>query len=156
MDSSIWGPSLWNSLHLITLNYPEKPSYAVRKQYYDFFNNLRYIIPCIYCRKNYIEHLNEIPLEPYLDSRQLLVKWLIDIHNLVNKSLNKSEQHFSNINELYNDLYTRLKSGKNIEKTNYIKFSKIKIIITFLIVIILFFLIRYYYYGNSNLIIEDI
>ena len=151
MDSSIWGPSLWNSLHLITLNYPEKPSYAVRKQYYDFFNNLRYIIPCIYCRKNYIEHLNEIPLEPHLDSRQLLVKWLIDIHNLVNKSLNKPEKSFSNINELYSDIYKRLKSKKIIESESYIKISKTKIILTILIIIILYYSIKYYFSENTTL-----
>ena len=148
MDPSIWGPSLWNSLHLITLNYPEKPSFAVRKQYYDFFNNLRYMIPCIYCRKNYIEHLNEIPLEPYLDSRQLLVKWLIDIHNLVNKSLNKSQKQFYHINDLYNDIILRLSTKKNIESENCKKFSKTKIVITILIIIILYYLIKYYFSEN--------
>ena len=151
MDSSIWGPSLWNSLHLITLNYPEKPSYAVRKQYYDFFNNLRYIIPCIYCRKNYIEHLNEIPLEPHLDSRQLLVKWLIDIHNLVNKTLNKPQKKFNHINDLYNDIILRLSTKKNIESENCKKISKTKIVLTILIIIIIYYSIKYYFSENTTL-----
>ena len=94
MDTSVWGPSMWKTLHLITFNYPEKPSFAQKKQFYDFFNNLRYVIPCVFCRKNYVEHLNQIPLEPHLDNNQQLIKWLIDIHNLVNKELNKPQKSY--------------------------------------------------------------
>ena len=74
MDTSVWGPTMWKTLHLITFSYPEKPSFSHRKQFYDFFNNLRYIIPCVYCRKNYIEHLNEIPIEPYLEQSRKVVE----------------------------------------------------------------------------------
>lgn len=118
MDTKVWGPAMWKTLHLITFSYPEKPSFGQKKQHYDFFNNLRYTIPCIFCRKNYIDHLNEIPLEPHLDNNILLIKWLIDIHNLVNKQLNKPHKTYEKVFSMYRDImaekYTKVIQTKSI------------------------------------------
>ena len=37
MLTSVWGPSLWHSLHTISFNYPVKPSSQDKKNYYIFF-----------------------------------------------------------------------------------------------------------------------
>lgn len=151
MNTSVWGPTMWKTLHLITFSYPEKPSFVQRKQFYDFFNNLRYIIPCVYCRKNYIEHLNEIPIEPYLDNNQLLIKWLIDIHNLVNKKLNKPMKSYSEVFSIYKNMMSEI----NDEKSENKKYSK-KYIIFILIslIIILFFCFLYFKFYNHQVIIN--
>ena len=153
MDTKIWGPCMWKTLHLITFTYPEKPSYAEKKYYYDFFNNLRYVIPCINCRKNYINHLNEIPLDPHLDSKDLLIKWLIDIHNLVNKDLNKPQKKYKDVISHYSKL---IYGKKNLEITNDAKFSKIKYIIIITIFnILILFLLWYYNILSINTINEN-
>lgn len=89
MNPNIWGPSMWLSLHTITLNYPENPSIHDKKAMSDFFTNLQYVLPCQKCSDNYANHLIKFPIENFLGSRDELVEWLIHIHNEVNKQLGK-------------------------------------------------------------------
>ena len=46
------------------------------------------VLPCPTCKDNYKKnHMLELPLtDKILGSKDLLVKWLIDFHNLVNKT----------------------------------------------------------------------
>jgi hypothetical protein len=88
-DPQIWGPSFWYVLHLITFGYPDQPSYIEQRGYHDFFINLQHVIPCLKCRKHYAKHLQEHPIGPYLNTKSNLVKWLVDMHNIINQYLNK-------------------------------------------------------------------
>jgi hypothetical protein len=89
MDPKIWGPFLWYILHIISFNYPVHPSYADKRIYHDFYVNFKDLIPCSTCRKHYNQHLHINPITPALDNRSDLVKWVIQMHNLVNISLGK-------------------------------------------------------------------
>lgn len=89
MDPKIWGPFLWYILHIISFNYPLQPSYADKRIYHDFYVNFKDLIPCSNCRKHYNQHLHNNPITPALDSRADLVKWVIQLHNMVNISLGK-------------------------------------------------------------------
>lgn len=89
-DPQIWGPHFWYVLHLITFGYPDEPSYIDQRGYHDFFVNLQHVIPCYNCRKHYTKHLQEHPIGPYLNTKYNLVKWLVNLHNIVNKALNKN------------------------------------------------------------------
>ena len=89
MNQNIWGPHLWFSLHTISFNYPISPSNNDMKDYKNFFINLENVIPCSVCKKNYIRHLKEHPINDYLDSRKKLVYWVIDMHNMVNAEIGK-------------------------------------------------------------------
>ena len=62
MMTYIWGPSLWHSLHTISFNYPVKPTDKQKKEYLQFFKSLKDVLPCKYCRKNYIENIKVIKL----------------------------------------------------------------------------------------------
>lgn len=84
MDTRFWGPSGWRLLHSITFAYmPRTDKVAVR----EMFNALPYVLPCKYCRFSLSEHMEELPLEPALESRELLTLWLWKIHNRVNAKL---------------------------------------------------------------------
>jgi hypothetical protein len=87
MDPTIWGPGFWLALHTITLNYPNNPSDIQKEEITNFFLNLGHILPCYNCRNNYYKHLKDIPINA--SSKLDLVYWLIDIHNDVNRYLNK-------------------------------------------------------------------
>ena len=89
MDPKVWGPFLWYILHIISFNYPLNPSYADKRIYHDFYVNFKDLIPCANCQKHYRQHLHSNPITPALDSRADLVKWVIQMHNLVNISLGK-------------------------------------------------------------------
>jgi hypothetical protein len=92
MNPKLWGPGKWKFLHKTTLNYPEKPTIKEKNDTKNFFINFKNKIPCAKCRKNYVEHLKKFPITPsVLESRLTLVHWLIDVHNEVNKILNKKQ-----------------------------------------------------------------
>ena len=48
----VWGPSLWMSLHIISMNYPLKPTAIQQKEYKAFFDALKFVLPCGKCLDN--------------------------------------------------------------------------------------------------------
>ena len=62
MLTSVWGPPLWHYLHVMSFNYPVKPTAADKKHYRDFICNLRNVLPCRYCRENLKKNLKMLPL----------------------------------------------------------------------------------------------
>lgn len=85
MKPTVWGPSAWIFLHSITLTYPEKPSDNDKQHIKHFFGTLEYVLPCAKCKNHYYENLKKYPItDTVLESKNNLVKWLIDLHNEVN------------------------------------------------------------------------
>jgi hypothetical protein len=113
MNQNIWGPHLWFSLHTISFNYPLKPSIEDKNNYKNFFLNLQEVIPCSVCKKNYKRHLNEHPLEDYLDNRKSLVYWVIDMHNMVNAEIGKKILSYDIVIKKYEDVYQKKISLNN-------------------------------------------
>lgn len=89
MLPSIWGKSAWTFFHLVTFCYPNNPTEHDKKTYYQFFILFGKVLPCDKCKFNFKKHLKKCPLDKALGSRGLLIKWGIDMHNLVNHSLGK-------------------------------------------------------------------
>jgi hypothetical protein len=89
MDTRFWGPSGWRLLHLITFAYDPRRD---RKSIHAFFDILPFVLPCKFCRAHLIEHYESLPLEPALESRETLSKWLWKIHGAVNTMLRKQGQ----------------------------------------------------------------
>ena len=90
MLPEIWGKYGWDFIHLVTVDYPLNPTDNDKQHYYQFFQNLQYILPCEKCRKQLSQHLINHPLTTSaLASRDTLVKWTIDLHNIVNRSIGK-------------------------------------------------------------------
>jgi len=86
---AIWGPHGWKFMHYVTLGYPDNPTPSDKQNYKDYFISLQMILPCAKCAQNYKRNLSEYPIDNYLESRDHLVKWLIDIHNKVNLETGK-------------------------------------------------------------------
>jgi hypothetical protein len=85
MKPEIWGKPLWVSFHLITVAYPENPTEKDKNHYYVYINSLKYVLPCDKCKKNLKDHLKKYPLtRKVLSCRTNLVRWGIDLHNVVN------------------------------------------------------------------------
>ena len=90
MLTSVWGPSLWHSLHTISFNYPTNPTPEQKKRYLSFFKSLRYVLPCKYCRDNYLKNLKRVPLTmKTMKNRKTLSKWLYLLHEEINNMLGK-------------------------------------------------------------------
>ena len=136
MEPNIWGPPAWLFLHSITFNFPHNPTANDRQNYNNFFYSLQKVIPCPKCRRHYSENLKKIPIR--LQSRDDLIRWLIDIHNAVNKSTNKPTMSYEDVYEKYDKLYNK--------KEDLINDNKIKICIA----IIILFIFGYYIYKNES------
>lgn len=62
------------------------------------FNNLAKFIPCDICREHYKENLSKLNLVKALESNENMNLFIVELHNLVNKSNNergrKLDEHF--------------------------------------------------------------
>lgn len=84
MPPTVWGPIFWATMHIISLAYPVKPSYAEKRAAKEFFRSLTNLLPCPVCREHYAKNLQLMPIEPALDSRDDLIRWVVNLHNSVN------------------------------------------------------------------------
>ena len=155
MNQNVWGPHMWFTLHSITFNYPIKPTNDDKNNYKNFFIYLQNVIPCNICKKNYIRHLKEYPLDNNLNSRVDLVKWMINLHNAVNGETGKKILSYDNVIKKYEDAYQSrnlLSKDYNNDiiytKNIYFNNNNIYYIILFIILVI----ILYVYFSNKIVI----
>lgn len=121
MDPTVWGPKLWFVIHTIALNYPNNPTYEDKRVTEEFFNNLKYTIPCGKCKIHYRQRLERNPIINYLDSKESLFRYTIDIHNQVNKSLGKKIYTYDEVVEIYREHYNK----EDVKKEKrYLAFKK--------------------------------
>ncbi len=79
----------WATFHIVSLGYPDAPTYADKRAAKEFFNALPYLLPCAICREHFAEVLKATPIESWLDNRKSLVNWVYTVHNMVNERLGK-------------------------------------------------------------------
>ena len=53
MNVNEWGPGGWTFLHTITFNYPLNPDLEDKKKYKGFFESVKKMLPCKYCRNSF-------------------------------------------------------------------------------------------------------
>jgi len=86
----VWGPHGWKFIHYVTLSYPENPTPTQKEKYKAFLILLKDVLPCSLCANHYAENLQKLPLtDEVMSSKENLIKWGIDIHNIVNEMKNK-------------------------------------------------------------------
>jgi hypothetical protein len=153
MNQNIWGPPFWLTLHTISFNYPLKPTQQDKINYKIFYTSFQNVIPCSICKKNYIRHLKEHPIDNYLSSRRKLSEWVIDMHNMVNGETGKKILSYDVVVKKYEDIYKKkieldpdnsniiegFSNQNNIQETQNIQgIQRIIYIILFIFLILLF------------------
>jgi len=129
MLTSVWGPSLWHSLHTISFNYPVKPTKLDKKYYKKFIILLKYVLPCKYCRMNFKKNLKSLPLtNKVLKNRYNFSKWMYDMHEHINKMLGKkSGLSYEQVRERYEHFRSRCTiDPTKLEKNKNSKTRKMK------------------------------
>lgn len=127
MLTSVWGPSLWHSLHVISFNYPVKPTKEQKKIYLDFFHSLKHILPCKYCRENYKNNIKKVKLNmSVMKNRETLSRWVYELHEEINSMLGKkSNLTYDMVRERYEMFRARcLNDNKGVKKMKSKKKSK--------------------------------
>ena len=137
-NNNIWGPPAWTFLHTVTYNYPENPTEDDKRNFYNFFMNLQYVLPCEKCKEHYKQNIQKYDLKNSLGSRQELVKWLIDLHNDINRDNGKQVWSYSDVFNKYQRMY---QSDSLI--------NKILIFVIICIVLILIFFLYNIYDGKK-------
>ena len=147
MHPSLWGPQMWYILHIVSFEYPEHPTEYDKRIYHDFYTSLKDVIPCPECRKHYRDHITQYPLTPHLDTRDTLIKWVIQVHNFVNSSLGKPVLSIQQALSIYAQLKTSSPFDKHdteIIKENTINKQYYRIY-TFIILAGIFIIASKYY-----------
>ena len=118
MLTTVWGPSLWHSLHTISFNYPVKPTLQDKKNYKRFIMDLRYVLPCKYCRMNFKRNIKEVPLnDKALKNRNNFSRWMFKLHEHINKMLGKkSGLKYCDVRERYEHFRARCTQDKETVK----------------------------------------
>ena len=114
MLTTVWGPPLWHFLHVMSFNYPVKPSAKDKKHYKNFIMNLQNILPCRYCRENLKKNFKMLPLtNGDLKDRDAFSRWVYKLHELVNTMLGKkSGLKFCDVRERYEHFRSRCTQEK--------------------------------------------
>ena len=118
MLTTVWGPSLWHTLHTISFNYPVKPTQQDKKNYKRFIIDLKFVLPCKYCRMNFKKNLKELPLtQKALKNRNNFSRWMFNMHEHINKMLGKkSGLKYCDVRERYEHFRSRCTQDKDIVK----------------------------------------
>lgn len=123
MMTKIWGPPGWMFLHAVTFGYPYKidpqnlEHLRKKESFRRFFLNVGKVLPCKYCRESYDRFVEEVPIDPYLNSREDLCYWFYMIHNRVNDKLGVPKCNIPNFEEVKKKYETfRAKCKKTTRK----------------------------------------
>lgn len=115
MDVKKWGPCYWYTLHTMAFEFPKEPSEEQKKFALNFISKLYLLLPCSKCSKHYKKMIEDHP--PSIDtfaSNETFSKYMVFLHNEVNKRLQKKVI-------TYEDAYTLYKEKKVCQKCSPIK-----------------------------------
>jgi hypothetical protein len=121
---TVWGPSMWHSLHTLSFNYPVHPTEDDKQHYMDFILNLQNVLPCGKCRKNLIKNLKKLPLTmASMENRETFSKYIYNLHEVINKMLHKkSNLTYENVRERYE--HFRARCVKKNTTSKHVRFSR--------------------------------
>ena len=94
-----WGPRAWRWLHMMAIEYPEKPTPEDRMRAVARIQNFLTNLPCKLCRQHAKEHHAQDP--PTLGSSYQLQNWVWRFHNAVNDRLKKPTVSYPEYLKLY-------------------------------------------------------
>ena len=128
--TSKWGPTYWSYIHMITLNYPNKPTKKERDKHFFMVRNFIDTLPCPTCRNEINNIINDNNLRNSLGSKEKFMKYFWNIHNQVNKRLNKPQLSLKKFKKLYS-------SQTSFSVFKLIKSNKLKNIIIVILLLII-------------------
>lgn len=132
LDPNKWGPKGWFFLHSIALNYPQNPTNRDKQNYKIFFESLQHVLPCQQCAIHYSNNIKNNPIDDFLNDNISINKWLVNIHNIVNKLNDKPELSYNEFLTIYKNIYN------NVSDCNIY----IYLIVAFVLLIVSFYLYK--------------
>jgi hypothetical protein len=136
MNPKYWGKYFWRVIHIVAMSYPLNPTIQDKKTYRDFYFNIGRVLPCSKCMVNYERHFQNIPIDYFLQSRDMLFKWTVHLHNIVNKETGKPQWSLEYAWSYYKS------SEKNVSIEGYHAYSsKLMILVNVIVILIILFIL---------------
>jgi len=100
----IWGPHFWTFFHMLSMRYPQNPTYADQLMIIRLLNSINNVLPCHTCQDHYLQNIKSTPISKNdLKTRDSVATWFIKFHNIVNTMLKKpTADHSTTITRLAN------------------------------------------------------
>ncbi|CAG8433747.1 11075_t:CDS:2 [Ambispora gerdemannii] len=100
-DSETLGRHTWTFLHTMAAYYSDTPTTTQQTMMLSFLRTFSYVYPCWYCA----EHLRDEMLRkpPRVENRNVLSRWMCEMHNGVNQRLGKKIFDCSKVDERWRD-----------------------------------------------------
>ena len=110
VDTSIWGPPLWTVLHIAAQYGPTRGGQA---NWMSLLKALRTGIPCPDCAGHYNAWINSHPIRASLIPGQTfdIGKWILDLHNDVNKRTGKPTWSMAQVVATYSNRIANAKES---------------------------------------------
>lgn len=108
MQTNIWGPAMWMSIHIVSFNYPVQPTLEDKRHYSTWLVHIGTILPCKYCRENFTKNMAaagwrwtrlEDNFDTVMRTRHMFSKFCYLLHDNVNQMLKKSSPPFEQVCE---------------------------------------------------------
>lgn len=135
-NPQVWGPPLWNFLHILSFSYPENPTLEEQQDMRNFFLSLHKVLCCKPCKFSFGEKLNRTEFNDALESRKNLKEWLLKIHNEVNKSNNKP---MYTMHQLEKDIHSKCEECSSSGKKGIFCVNNVLICIAIIVAIVYVF-----------------
>jgi len=109
MLTSVWGPTVWFTLHTISFNYPINPDIETKKNYRNYVLSLQNVLPCRYCRENLKKNFEKLPLTmANMKNRDAFSRYIYNLHEVVNEMLGKkSGLSYEDVRDMYENFRSR-------------------------------------------------
>jgi|ETNmetMinimDraft_19_1059907.scaffolds.fasta_scaffold66892_2 hypothetical protein len=89
INPRLWGPYFWETIHFVAHGYPDNPNDTDKRAYKSFYRNMMKVLPCDKCANSAQTLFSRLKIEPFLNSRNDLIRWTHSFHSAVNDKLGK-------------------------------------------------------------------
>jgi len=100
LDKADWGNPVWFIIHMTPL-YAPGSSIEVYNNLKAMLSCLRFVLPCQKCQMHLADNLGKIDIDNCAHSRDELFKCTWELHNIVNKDLNKYQPTLEEAKNMY-------------------------------------------------------
>ncbi|KAG0605783.1 hypothetical protein M758_9G087400 [Ceratodon purpureus] len=97
------GRATWTFLHTLAAQYPENPTRQQKRDAKDLMSIMTRLYPCKTCAEHFKEVLKAYPVKA--DSGVELAQWMCQVHNVVNRSLGKSQFPCQRVDARWGELH---------------------------------------------------
>jgi len=119
MNTSFWGPAMWDVMFSLAMNYPTRIDLnlaehrEVYTHYVHFFNTIPFILPCKHCRQSSVNVIRKVVPFNFKGRTELMYS-IYMWKALVNDKLNKQNHHgISNrVSPPFEDVYNYYRAAK--------------------------------------------